>query len=650
MFVLRDGTAAEQEVRIGARTSGRAQILSGRKKAMCGGPAICRVWPFTDRPRPLARATFRAPLALSKLEIVTRSSLLIALLGVAGAGCVAPPASPQGPLSLLLAKPDGARSRMALIEVGDETREALVATQSWTLSFPRRAILTFGVGARFEGKGEIPGWGRFVVALDGREIAKETVNPRVARDWKDVTLRLAAPPRRGRLTIAIRFTDKDGVDLPQPPELKLAVSEPILHDEAAYGGQRGVILISIDTLRRDHVGAYGYPKPTTPALDRLAREGILAEDAVSVSSWTLPAHLSMLTSVLPGTHGGVDSRQGFNRSVPTVAGILKRRGYATHAVTSHLYVSKTYGVEDGFDSMNFRQDRPARNVANHAMDLVDRFGDRPFFIFLHFYDPHWHYAPPPEALKIFESSYAGKLTGNLKDFQNLRPEQVTRADLDHLRALYDGEIRYTDDEIGRLIAHLKERDVLRNTMMLVTSDHGEEFLDHGSWEHQKTLYEEVVRIPLVVAGPGVAPRRETRAVSLLDVAPTILDFLKAGIPPTMKGVSLLQPVPEQRETYGETDQTTDGARLSFLRGGAESWKAILRSDPRKQTIRSSEWYDLAKDPGEKTNRPPAESLRAAIEARTRDAALKSRSSAAGKPVELSPEQKENLRALGYIGR
>ncbi|HQZ15724.1 MAG TPA: sulfatase [Vicinamibacteria bacterium] len=588
-------------------------------------------------------------MAFPKLLNPRRASWLGVIVAAVSFGCRAP-ASPSGPRSLLAEKPDGARARVDVVRVGDESRDALLASQSWTIDFPRRAILTFAVGARFDGAGEVPGWGRFVVALDGREVAKETVNPRVAHDWKDVTLKLEAPPRRGRLSISIRFTDKDGLDLPQPPDLTLAVSEPVLHDEGGYGANRGVILISVDTLRRDHVGAYGYDRPTTPALDLLARAGIVAEDAVSVSSWTLPAHLSMLTSVLPGTHGGVDSRQGFNRSVPTLAGILKRLGYATHAVTSHLYVSKTYGVDEGFDSMNFRQDRLAANVANHAMDLVDRFGDRPFFIFLHFYDPHWHYAPPPEVLKLFESSYAGKLTGNLKDFQNLRPDQVSQADLDHLRALYDGEIRYTDNEIGRLITHLKERDVWRNTMMLVTSDHGEEFLEHGSWEHQKTLYEEVVRIPLVVAGPGVAPRRETKAVNLLDVAPTILDFLKAGVPPTMKGVSLLQPVSDQRETYGETDQTPDGARLSFLRGGAASWKAILRSDPGKQAIRSSEWFDLAKDPGEKTNRPPAESLRAGIEARTREAALKSRSSAATKPVELSPEQREKLRALGYIGR
>lgn len=568
---------------------------------------------------------------------------------MASFGCPAPPA-PSEPRSLLAERPDGARSQVDVVTLGGEARDALLATQSWTLAFPRRSILTFGVGSRFDGAGEIPGWGRFVVGLDGREIAREVMNPRVAHDWKDVTVELDSPPFKGVLTISIRFTDKDGRDLPQPLGLRLAVSDPVLHDRAGYGRKRGVILISVDTLRRDHVGAYGYPKPTTPTLDGLAKRGILADDAVSVSSWTLPSHLSMLTSTLPGTHGGTDLKQGFNRSVPTVAEILKAQGFATHAVTSHLYVSKTYGLEAGFDSMNFRQDRLAENVANHAMDLIDRFGDRPFFIFLHFYDPHWHYAPPLEVLKIFEASYSGTMTGNLKDFQKLRKDQVKPADLDHLRALYDGEIRYTDNEIGRFITHLTQRGVDRNTLMVVTSDHGEEFLEHGSWEHQKTLYEEVIRVPLLVSGPGVTARRETRPVSLLDVAPTILDFLSLKPPPSMQGVSLLQPVLALREMYGETDHTIDGTRLSFLRGGAKSWKAILRSDPAKQVERSSEWYDLAVDPQESTNRPPAGSLRAAIEARARDAALKSRSAAVAKPVELSAEQKEKLRALGYIGR
>lgn len=539
---------------------------------------------------------------------------------------------------------------MEVVSVGDEPREALTATESWTVAFPERAVLTFGVGASFDGPGEAPGWGRFAVAIDGREIAKETVNPRAAHDWKDVTLELGPTPRRGVLSITVRFTDKDGRDLPQPPELKLAVSDPVLHDRAAYGRRRGVVFISIDTLRRDHVGVYGYERPTTPTLDRLARGGLLVDDAVSVSSWTLPAHLSMMTSVLPGAHGGTDMKQAFNHSVPTLAELLKAQGVATHAVTSHLYVSKTYGLDAGFDSMNFRQDRLAANVANHGMDLIDRFGDRPFFIFLHFYDPHWHYVPPAEVLKIFETSYAGKLTGNLKDFQKLRPDQVSAADLNHLLALYDGEIRYTDNEIGRFLAHLEEWGVLDNTLVLVTSDHGEEFLDHGSWEHQKTLYEEVIRVPLIASGPGIEPRREGQPASLLDIAPTVLDFLSLAPAPSMQGRSLLRPLADRRVMYGETDHTLDGSRLSFLRNGGASWKAILRLDPRAQTLRSSEWFDLGADPAERVNRPPSPALQASVEARIRDAALKSRSPSAGSTVELSAEQKEKLRALGYVGR
>ena len=298
--------------------------------------------------------------------------------------------------------------------------------------------------------------------------------------------------------------------------------------------------------------------------------------------------------------------------------------------------------------MNFRQDRLAENVANHAMDLIDRFGDRPFFLFLHFYDPHWHYAPPPEMMKKFETSYSGTITGNLKDFQKLTPGDVKPPDLDHLLALYDGEIRYTDDQIARFMAHLKERTILRNTMVLVTSDHGEEFLEHGSWEHQKTLYEEVIRIPLMVSAPGLKPRSESRPVSLLDVAPTLLDFAGVALAPGMKGVSLMRPVPEVREMYGETDNTLDGSRLAFLRGGAQSWKAILRSDATKAKVKSAEWYDLTVDAKEMVNAPPADSLRESIEGRVKGIALASRSKLPVNKVALTPEQIEQLRSNGYV--
>jgi arylsulfatase A-like enzyme len=299
--------------------------------------------------------------------------------------------------------------------------------------------------------------------------------------------------------------------------------------------------------------------------------------------------------------------------------------------------------------MDFHQDRKAKDVADRAVDLLDRLGDRPFFLFLHFYDPHWHYDPPEPALRVFEPTpYAGSITGRWQDFKDRGPADVGPADLAHILALYDGEIRYTDENLGRILDHLDARGLSAGTLVVVTSDHGEEFLEHGSWEHQKTLYEEVVRVPLVVRGPGIAARRVAGQTSLLDVAPTILAW--AGLPgvPSHQGGSLLLPRSDL-EAYGETDNTLDGSRKLFLRGGQGSWKLILSLDAKDAEVRQAEWYDLSADPREAQSVPPrdavAEALRRRALARWREA----RGRGAGAPaVNLTPEQKERLKSLGYL--
>src|SRR5207247_405046 len=355
---------------------------------------------------------------------------------------------------------------------------------------------------------DAPGWYRLKVRAGDQVLLEHTLNPRAAHGWRDFSVPLERLGRGARLGFEIRLTDRDGADVAWPPGLLLGVSDPTVHDVDDYGKAKGIVLVSIDTLRRDHVGAYGYAPPTTPRIDALAREGVFCEDAVSTSSWTLPAHLSMLTSVDP--------------------------------------------------------------VANRALDVLDRIGDRPFFLFLHFYDPHWHYEPPENTRKIFDTSYAGTITGRLQDFSHRDRKSVSPADLAHLVALYDGEIRYVDDELGRVFDHVRARGLDRGTLVLVTSDHGEEFLEHGSWEHQKTLYEEVVRIPLLFRGPGVAPRRDSAETSLLDVAPTLLTWAGVPVPAPMQGRSLLARGAD-REAYGETDHTVDGTHKLFLRAGARRW-------------------------------------------------------------------------------
>ena len=490
------------------------------------------------------------------------AALLSACLGLAPA-CRRAPAF-EGPRSLLQRQAAGG-PRVGTVTLEGDARPALLETASFDVPLPPRPLLTFGIGCSFPAGTEPPGWLKVGVRSGDRVLAERTLNPRALRGWRDLSVPLEGLGARAPLSFSLALTDRHGQPIAVPADMVLAVSEPVVHDLDAYGRGKGIVLISIDTLRRDHVGAYGHRPPTTPRLDALAKEGLVAEDAVSVSSWTLPSHLSMLTSVDPARHGGTDMRHGSGKRVPTLAALLRTAGYATRAVTSHLYVSGVYGLDEGFDSLDFRQDRRATDVADRAIDLVDRFGDRPFFLFLHFYDPHWHYDPPEKQRALFAKPYTGTITGRWGDFSGRDPASVTPADREHLLALYDGEIRYTDDEVGRVIDHLAARGALANTLVVVTSDHGEEFLDHGSWEHQKTLYEEVVRIPLIVRGPGVAARRETAPVSLLDVAPTVLSWAGVAVPPSFQGKSLLGASLGEREAYGETDHTVDRSHKLFLR-------------------------------------------------------------------------------------
>ena len=554
----------------------------------------------------------------------------------------------RGPVHLLQQKAAGDVPRTTRVTTGGETRPALLSKARYEIRLPRRGLLTFGMGIENMGGAEPPGVFRVAVRSGDRSLFETTIDPRaLPPGWRDVSVDLKDLGRRAPLEIDLRLTERDGREIPVPPGLLLAVSDPVVHDVEAYGRSKGIVLVSIDTLRRDHVGAYGYPKPTTPRLDALAREGIVCEDAVSTSSWTLPAHLSMLTSVDPGVHGGTDRDVGFNRRVPTLPQLLRDAGYATQAVTSHLFVSGFYGVDAGFDHLEFNQRFRAENVTERGIDLLDRLGDRPFFLFLHYYDPHWHYDPHETTRRYFETDYKGTLTGEWGAIKELDPATLAPQDMAHLLALYDGEIRYTDDELGRFLDHLKKRGLDRSTLVVITSDHGEEFGEHGSWEHQKTLYEEVVRIPFLIHGPQVSARREPLPVSLLDVAPTIVAW--AGLTPRWQpqGRSLLAPLGERRAAYGETDHTTDGTRKLFLRHGAGQNKAIFSLSADGTAVEQEEWYDLASDPAEQRETPVREEVAGSVRSEAVDRWRRGRAGVRGPEVHLSEQQQRDLHSLGY---
>jgi arylsulfatase A-like enzyme len=576
----------------------------------------------------------------------------VALLLSSLAACT--PRAFQGPVHLLDTPAAGPSPHTAIVTIGTESRPALLSPAAYQLALPAHGLLTFGMGVRFAGEGEAPGWFKVVVKADGAALFERSLNPREMvkpgglHGWRGMTVPLEGLGARARLEIDLRLVSREGAEVPVPAGLTLAVSDPVVHDLADYGRHKGIVLISIDTLRRDHVSAYGYPKATTPRLDALAKAGILCDDAVSTSSWTLPAHLSMLTSSDPGVHGGTNMNLGYNHRPPTLASILKTAGYATQAVTSHLYVSAKYGVDTGFDHLEYNQYHIAPQVAGRGVDLLDRFGDRPFFVFLHFYDPHTHYEPHDKTLDLFETRYTGGLSGRWGDFKERDPATLPAADMAHLLALYDNEIRFTDDAVGRVLDRLAELGLDKSTLVVVTSDHGEEFGEHGSWEHQKTLYEEVVRIPLVLRGPGVAARRETAPVSLLDVAPTIVAWAGVDAKWQPQGQSLLRPVGPRDPMYGETDRTIDETRKLFYRDGASGGKTILSLRADASGLAREEWYDLAADARETRDARPREE---AAEARRQRMLARWRAGRAGGPastVTFSPEEREQLRALGYI--
>jgi len=312
-----------------------------------------------------------------------------------------------------------------------------------------------------------------------------------------------------------------------------------------------VILISIDSLRADRVGCYGNSRETSPVMDELAQDGVRFATAMSTTSWTLPSHVSLLTGRYLLSHGVITRNDVIPDAVPTLAELLHNQGVETGAVVSAPLLRSRYGFARGFNeydescapsrsTSDLRLAEPAPRATELAINWLRRRGGKPFFFFLHYWDVHYDYAPPPPYDTMFDPDYTGSVTGD--DFYNnpsINCDMAPR-DMAHLLALYDGEIRWVDYHIGRLLDALEELGLAEHTALIVTSDHGDEFFEHGYKGHTRTLYTEVVDVPLIARVPGVLPGRVIETpVSLVDILPTILALFRAPLPPEMDGQSLL---------------------------------------------------------------------------------------------------------------
>ena len=398
-----------------------------------------------------------------------------------------------------------------------------------------------------------------------------------------------------------------------------------------------VVLITIDTLRADHVGCYGYKQIKTPNIDGLAAEGARFERAFAVVPVTLPSHTAMLTGTYPMLSGMHDfSGNKLSPLQPTLASVLKQAGYQTGAVIAAAVLDARFGLNQGFDyyydhfefsrldEANLDEmERPGNVVADVALDWLAQNSQKKFFLWMHLYDPHFPYHPP---------------------------EPYSREYSAHP---YDGEIAFADEQVGRLLRFLKEKGIYQNTVIVLCGDHGESLGEHGEKTHGFFIYNATMHVPLIIRLPeNAAAGTVANPVSLVDLMPTILDTVGLNIPPQVQGRSLLPELRGDRAARDRVERTLYGE--TFLPRIHFNWSELRGSQNTKYHFIDAprpELYDLAKDPGEVHNlftekKAVAEEMRAKLAGLIRDYS-------AGKELAertgLDPALMERLKALGYAG-
>lgn len=354
-------------------------------------------------------------------------------------------------------------------------------------------------------------------------------------------------------------------------------------------GRPDLILVSVDSLRPDHLGAWGNPRQPSPGFDALAASGLRFSRARSASPWTLPSHTTMLSGRWPTDHGVIEDNRAIPASLPWIPSALQGAGWATGGFVSTVYVSREFGFERGFDHFedfgitkkeNLGRPVRAEDVVDEALGWARKAPDgAPIFLFVHLYDVHYPYLPPEPYNTRYDKAGTRKSTA-YRTWRHYLAEPLQPARLEHLRAQYDECVAYTDAQLARLKAAWT-----RPATWILLSDHGEELGEHGSWGHGHTLHPEVLDIPLIVAGPGVAPAVRTERAGTIDVAATLAAL--AGLSWEGPGVDLRGPVPER--AWIEESSRFDTARLGLLDGGRRL-DVDLRGERRL--------YDLAADPAE----------------------------------------------------
>ncbi|HEX2486184.1 MAG TPA: sulfatase [Myxococcota bacterium] len=397
-----------------------------------------------------------------------------------------------------------------------------------------------------------------------------------------------------------------------------------------------VVVILVDTLRADHLGAYGYERPTSPVIDALARDSWVFERHVASAAQTVPSTLTLMLSLDPAEHGFFHEGDGhFTRHPPRypddltfLAEAFAGAGYATAGLVGNPFLKSRSGFGQGFDAFLYSGGR-AEVLTQHALEWLEQVPRAsPFFLYLHYFDVHWPYNPPEPYRTRFGAGRSGKLV-----YRNGPAPDVAPNDLDYTVAMYDAEIAYVDEQVGRLLAGLERLGRRGETVVAVTSDHGEEFLDHGGLGHGTTVYGELVRVPLVLSAPQLgAPGRVSALSRHLDLAPTLLDLAGVPRPASFRGRSLLEPA---AVAYSE-----DGA----WRGVYADGEKLVVNPPTE--LRQRFAVDDARDQRPLAGDPDRRLVDALAEYESRRSARKRDGTPESGPA-WSQEELERLRALGY---
>jgi arylsulfatase A-like enzyme len=426
-----------------------------------------------------------------------------------------------------------------------------------------------------------------------------------------------------------------------------------------------LILIVVDTLRADHLGYHGYSQATSPRLDSLAEDSVVFLRHTGHASRTGPSVATLFTGLHSRSHGVVnplshfDAKGTLDASRLTLAEILSEEGYRCAGFTANLNVSERFGFSQGFEFYQFLGWKKAELLNRAALSWIEEWAAEaeprpPFCLYLHYVDPHSPYeAPAPFVKKFASPDYRGRITGSHRQLDEVVAGRLETdaADLLQLRALYDAEIRYLDSQLGVLLVTLEAKELLDESMIVFVADHGEELLDHDSVLHGYTLYEEQLRIPLMIRHPDLPARRVSRLSRQVDVLPTVLELLGIPIPETLQGESLVAAMTgeESPDTVSEMPVFAEAslravktvALDSYTRG---DWKLIETRvpEPRRQL------FNLRDDPQERHDRlasePEVAERMSAELRRFRDELPLGHSEA----VPLSEAEIRELRSLGYL--